>query len=42
MVLDDEVCDMYGIPEAQIIKTEFETGLLPEHCERIVEYFRGE
>lgn len=42
IVLDDEDCDMYGVPKEQIIKTEFDTGLLPEHCERIVKYFKGE
>ena len=42
VVLDDEDSDMYGIPKEKIIKTEFETGLLPEHCERIVNYFKGE
>ena len=42
VVLDDEACDMYGVPKAQMIKTEWLTGLLPEHCERIVNYFKGE
>lgn len=42
VVLDDEDSDMYGIPKEKIIKTEFETGLLQEHCERIVSYFKGE
>ena len=42
VVLDDEDCDMCEIPEDKIIKTKFETGLLPEHCERIVKYFKGE
>ena len=42
VVLDDEACDMHGVPEAQMIKTEWLTGLLPEHCERIVNYFKGE
>lgn len=42
VVIDDETCDMYGVPEEKIIKTEWETGLLPEHCERIVKYFKGE
>lgn len=42
VVLDDEDIDMYDIPEAQMIKTEWLTGLLPEHCERIVKYFKGE
>lgn len=42
IVLDDEDTDMCNIPKEQIIKTEFETGLLPEHCERIVKYFKGE
>lgn len=40
VVLDDEDFDIKCyIPEEQIIKTEFETGLLPEHCERILKYF---
>lgn len=42
VVLDDESCDMYGVPEEQMIKTEWLTGLLPEHCERIERYFKGE
>lgn len=42
VVLDDEDTDMCNIPKEQIIKTEFETGLLQEHCERIVKYFKGE
>ena len=40
VVLDDEDCDIRGhVSEEQMIKTEFETGLLPEHCNRIIEYF---
>lgn len=40
VVLDDEDCDIRGyVPEEQIIKTKFETGLLPEHCEKIINYF---
>lgn len=43
IVLDDEVCDIRGyVADDQIIDTDFETGLLPEHCERIVKYFKGE
>ena len=42
IVLDDEVCDINGyVPREQIIKTEFETGLLPEHCEKIIQYFNN-
>lgn len=40
VVIDDE---SFGIreyvSEEQFIKTEFETGLLPEHCEKIINYF---
>ena len=43
IVLDDEVCDIRGyVAENQIIDTDFETGLLPEHCEKIIQYFKGE
>ena len=43
VVLDDENCDITGYcTEEQMIKTEWLTGLLPEHCERIVKYFKGE
>ena len=43
IVLDDEDIDIKDyVPEERIIKTEFKTGLLPEHCERIVNYFKGE
>jgi hypothetical protein len=44
VVLDDEICDIEGyVPEEQLFKTEFETGLLEEHCEKIKEYFmKGE
>ena len=40
VVLDDEDRDIKGYcKEEQIIKTDFETGLLPEHCEKIINYF---
>lgn len=40
VVLDDEDSDIKGYcKEEQMIKTEFETGLLPEHCEKIINYF---
>lgn len=40
VVIDDEAFDIRDhISEAQFIKTEFETGLLPEHCEKIIKYF---
>lgn len=43
IVLDDEVYGIRGyVADDQIIDTDFETGLLPEHCERIVKYFKGE
>ena len=40
VVLDDEDFDIANyIPKEQFIKTEFETGLQPEHCKRIIDYF---
>lgn len=43
VVLDDEVCDIRGyVADDQIIDTDFETGLLQEHCEKIIQYFKGE
>ena len=43
IVLDDEVCNIRGyVADDQIINTDFETGLLPEHCEKIIQYFKGE
>ena len=44
VVLDDETYDLENyIPKEQIFKTEFETGLLEEHCKKIKEYFlKGE
>jgi hypothetical protein len=43
VVLDDEDCDIRDYcAKEQMIKTEWLTGLLPEHCERIVNYFKGE
>jgi hypothetical protein len=43
IVIDDEVRDIRGyVVDNQIIQTEWLTGLLPEHCERIVKYFKGE
>lgn len=42
VVIDDEAFDIRDhISEAQFIKTEFETGLLPEHCEKIINYFNN-
>jgi hypothetical protein len=43
LVIDDEVRDIRGyVVDNQIIQTDFKTGLLPEHCERIIQYFKGE
>lgn len=42
VVLDDEVYDMELIPQDKMIKTKWLTGLLPEHCEKIIKYFKGE
>ena len=43
IVIDDGYFDIKDyISESQFIKTEFETGLLPEHCRRIIKYFKGE
>lgn len=40
VVIDDEAFDIREyVSEEQFIKTEFETGLLPEHCEKIIKYF---
>ena len=40
IVIDDEAFDIKDyISESQFIKTEFETGLLSEHCEKIINYF---
>ena len=40
VVVDDEAFDIREyVSEEQFIKTEFETGLLPEHCEKIIKYF---
>ena len=40
VVIDDESFDIREyISEDQFIKTEFETGLLSEHCEKIIKYF---
>ncbi len=40
VVVDDESFDIRDyISEDQFVKTEFETGLLPEHCEKIIKYF---
>ncbi len=40
VVIDDEAFDIREyISEDQFINTEFETGLLPEHCEKIIRYF---
>lgn len=42
IVIDDGYFDIKDyISESQFIKTEFETGLLPEHCKRIIKYFKG-
>lgn len=42
VVIDDEDCDIKGyIPKETMIKTEFKTGLLQEHCDYIINYFRG-
>ena len=41
VVVDDESFDIREyVSEDQFIKTEFETGLLPEHCEKIIKYFK--
>ena len=43
VVVDDEAFDIKDyISEKQFIKTEFETGLLQEHCEKIIQYFKEE
>ena len=39
LVIDDEIDDMENIPKEKIIQTNLFTGLLPEHCERIIKYF---
>lgn len=40
VVIDDESFDIREyVSEDQFIKTEFETGLLPEHCEKIIKFF---
>ena len=41
IVLDDESTGIDGVIPSWglFIKTEFETGLLPEHCEKIIKYF---
>lgn len=42
VVIDDEYFDIKDyVSEFQFIKTEFATGLLPEHCKRIIKYFKG-
>ena len=42
VVIDDESFDIREyVSEDQFIKTEFETGLLPEHCEKIINYFNN-
>lgn len=42
VVVDDEIFDIKDhISNKQFIKTEFETGLLPEHCEKIINYFNN-
>ena len=43
VVVDDEAFDIKDyIPEKQFIKTEFKTGLLLEHCKKILEFFKEE
>ena len=43
VVIDDESFDIREyVSEDQFIKTEFETGLLPEHCDKILKYFLSE
>ena len=40
VVLDDDEFDIANyVPKEQMIRTEFETGLQPEHCKRIIDYF---
>ena len=39
LVIDDEIDDMENIPKEKIIQINLSTGLLPEHCERIIKYF---
>lgn len=40
VVLDDDAIDIKDYcTKEQMIKTEFETGLLPEHCDKILKYF---
>ena len=39
LVIDDEIDDMENIPKEKIIQTNLSTGLLWEHCERIIKYF---
>lgn len=42
VVIDDESFDIREyVSEEQFIKTEFETGLLPEHCKKIINYFNN-
>lgn len=43
VVIDDESFDIREyVSEDQFIKTEFETGLLSEHCDKILKYFLSE
>ena len=41
LVVDDEIDDMENIPREKIVQTNLSTGLLPEHCKRIIKYFKG-
>lgn len=40
LVIDDEIDDMENITKEKIVQTNLSTGLLPEHCKRIIEYFK--
>lgn len=43
IVIDDEISDIYGyVPSTQIVATYFTTGLQQEHCDYIINYFKGE